>query len=80
MLNAVVVDFYSRLDDAVIVVPYRGATWSAREAALLVAVILGGGMAGVTEALAATPRRNMDELIQDVSAFVARAAGVAPPA
>lgn len=33
LLNAVVQDFYSRFDEAVVVVPYEGALWMAREEA-----------------------------------------------
>ena len=141
LLAAVIHDFYERLDDAVVAVPFPGATWVERERArvratidfmyadpaaalvvnvvaaepsllehqrerqrrlnllgarniaqaqragevpaeldshLLVSMILGGVFAGISEALAAVPRRPRDEIEREIWSFVARAAGVAP--
>ena len=142
LLDAVVRDFYERLDDAVMAVPFPGDTWIERERArtaefvrlmyedpiaplvlnvlrvdpalhaeererrrrlnalgarnianaqrageiasshdpkLLVAMILGGIMAGVTEALSDTPSKPMEETQAAAWEFVLRAAGLQVP-
>ena len=139
LLNAVVRDFYERLDDAVMAVPFPGETWIDRERSrteefvrlmyedpiaplvlnvlrvdpalhaeererrrrlnalgarnirhaqstgeiasshdpkLLVAMILGGIMAGVTEALSDAPPKPMKETQEAAWEFVLRAAGL----
>lgn len=139
LLAAVVHDFYERLDDAVVAVPFEGATWVERERArvsamvdfmyrdpaaplvlngvatdrallehqqqrqrrlnvlgarniaqaqrageiaadldprLLVAMILGGVIAGISEALACQPPRPRRDTEREVWRFVARAAGL----
>lgn len=139
LLNAVVKDFYERLDEAVLAIPYEGASWHEREKArthefvrlmyedpvatlvvdvvradpafsaeererrrrlnvlgarniaaaqkageidrshdpvLLVAMILGGVMAGVSQALAANPPLPLARTQEAVWAFVLRAAGL----
>lgn len=139
LLNAVVADFYTRLDDAVIAVPYEAVTWIERESArihdlvrffyddpvaplvvnslqgdpslgserldraerinrlgalniaqaqrdgeidtvydpaLLVSMILGGVMAGLTTALMTKPLPDPLAVEQEIIGFVARAAGV----
>lgn len=141
LLNAVVEDFYARLDDAIIAVPYQGARWIDRETArirdlvhffyddpvallvvgsvqndpslgsesidrarrinrlgalniaqaqkagdiaptldphLLVTMILGGVMAGLSEALTLSPLPDAESLASEICGFVARAAGVDP--
>ena len=138
LLTAVVADFYARMDDAIIAVPYEGARWIDREQArirdlisfflddplapiiigslqndpslgpesaerarrvarlgalniaeaqregdidgrfdpeLLVSMILGGVMAGLTQAVSATPRPNKAQVEDEIIGFVARAAG-----
>ena len=139
LLDAVVRDFYDRLDETVMAVPFPGDTWVERERArigefvrlmyedpvaplvfnvlrvnpalhaeeqerrrrlnalgarniaeaqrdgeispehdpqMLVAMILGGVMAGVTEALSLVPRKPLKETQAATFAFVLRAAGV----
>ena len=139
LLDAVVRDFYERLDESVMAVPFPGDTWVERERArigefvrlmyedpvaplvlnvlrvnpalhaeeqdrrrrlnvlgarniaeaqrdgeispnqdprILVAMILGGVMAGVTEALSDVPRKPLKEIQAATFAFVLRAAGV----
>ena len=141
LLNAVVADFYTRLDDAIVAVPYEGDRWIDRETkrihdlvrffyddpvaplvvgsvqsdpslgpesldrarrinrlgalniaqaqrdgeiasshdpALLVAMILGGVMAGLSEALMMSSRRDADALASEICSFVVRAAGIEP--
>lgn len=138
LLDAVVRDFYTRLDDAVLAVPIDGASWRVRERArthefvrlmyedplaplvvnvvradpalrveeherqrrlhrlgslniaaaqrsgeirpdldpaLLVAMILGGVMAGVSEALAQAPPKPLEQTQEEVWSFVERAVG-----
>lgn len=142
LLSAVVRDFYERLDDAVIAVPFPGDTWIERERArtaefvrlmyedpvaplvlnvlrvdpalhaeeqarrrrlnalgarnianaqrageiessydpkLLVSMILGGVMAGVTEALSDAPPKALEETQEAAWEFVLRAAGLPAP-
>ena len=139
LLDAVVRDFYDRLDESVMAVPFPGDTWVERERGrigefvrlmyedpvaplvlnvlrvnpalhaeeqdrrrrlnalgarniaeaqrdgeispnhdpqMLVAMILGGVMAGVTEALSEVPRRPLEAIQTAAFAFVLRAAGV----
>ena len=143
LLDAVVRDFYERLDETVMAVPFPGETWVERERSrigefvrlmyedpvaplvlnvlrvnpalhaeeqerrrrlnalgarniseaqrsgeissqhdpqMLVAMILGGVMAGVTEALSRVPRAPLPEVQSAAFAFVLRAAGVTQPA
>ena len=143
LLDAVVRDFYDRLDESIMAVPFPGDTWVERERTrigefvrlmyedpvaplvlnvlrvnpalhaeeqerrrrlnalgarnvaeaqrdgeispshdpqMLVAMILGGVMAGVTEALSEVPRKPLSEVQAAAIAFVLRAAGVSEDA
>jgi AcrR family transcriptional regulator len=142
LIDAVIRDFYERLDEAVLAIPFIGDSWVERECArtqefvrlmyedpvsalvlnvvradpavqaeererrrrlvglgarniaeaqsageidcrhdprLLTAMVLAGTMAGVTEALAASPQKPLAETQRVVWSFVLRAAGLPEP-